>query len=193
MATITFLVDTTKLQKGGSSINNPTPADHPPFILNGTPQGADYQVPLKAGENVRIYMEDANHGQNVKLAPCGIIAHTFKGEALSPSIMKDPKARPIDVPNFDLDMGPSPDFIQYLSNDNPQWTTSPGNWQYWANNPYISDDVQASLVPTFVPYTTFNGSNIVSGLLQYGLVFAITRDGKTVEYFYFDPYLNINA
>jgi hypothetical protein len=33
----------------------------------------------------------------------------------------------------------------------------------------------------------------VSGLLQYGLVFGMTKDGVSVEYFYFDPYLLINS
>ncbi|KFA93870.1 hypothetical protein [Archangium violaceum] len=192
MATITFLIDSTKLPKGGSSISAPVAVGHPPFILNGSPQNPEYQVPVKGGEKVLIYTEEANHSQTVKIAPCGIIAHTFKGESLNPSTMKDPAQRPIDVPNFDMDPGPSPDFIQYLAED-PQWAQSPGNWPYWANNPYISDDVQASVTRTYVPYVTFNGSSLVSGLFQYGLVYALTRDGKSVEYFYFDPFLNINA
>ncbi|WPB82231.1 hypothetical protein KYC5002_24330 [Archangium violaceum] len=193
MATIVFLIDSSKLPKGGSSINAPVAVDHPPFVLNGTPQAPEYQVPIKGKENVLIYTEDANHSQTVKLAPCGIIAHTFKGENLTPAIMKDPASRPIDIPNFDMDPGPSPDFIQYLANDNPQWTTSPSTWPYWANNPFISDDVQASITRTYVPYATFNGSSLVSGTLQYGLVFALTKDGKSVEYFYFDPFLIINS
>lgn len=193
MAIIRFQIDSTKLPKGGSSITAPVGVGHPPFLLNGTQQAAEYQVPIKGGENVRIYTDDASRSQNVKLAPCGIIAHSFKQESLTPAIMKDPKLRPIDVPNFNMENGTSPDFIEYVDNDNPQWGSSPGNWQNWPNNPFISDDVRANSVPTYTPFSTFNGSSIVSGLLQYGLVFALTRDGKSVEYFYFDPYLNINA
>jgi hypothetical protein len=193
MATITFLIDSTKLPKGGSSINAPVAVGHPPFLLNGQPQGPEYKVPIKGGENVVIYMEEANHSQSVKVAPCGIIAHTFKGEALTPTAMKDPALRPIDIPNFDMNAGPSPDFVQYLANDNPQWTTAPSSWPYWAGNPYIWNDLKASLARTYVPYAAFMGSNLVSGTLQYGLVFGLTRDGSSVEYFYFDPYLLINS
>lgn len=193
MATITFLIDSTKLPKGGSSIKSPVAVGHPPFLLNGTPQNPEYPVPLKAGEEVVIYTSEANHSQTVKLAPCGVVAHTFKGENLTTSIMKDPAMRPIDIPNFDMNPGPSPDFIQYVANDNPQWTNSPSNWSYWPNNPFISDDLKASMARTYVPYTTFHGSSLVSGQLQYGLVFGLTRDGATIEYFYFDPYLLINS
>ncbi len=193
MATITFLIDSTTLPKGGSSINAPVAVIHPPLIVNGAPKDPKYQVPIKGGEKVVIYTEEANHSQTVKLAPCGIIAHAFKGEPLTPSIMKDPTARPIDIPNFDMNPGPSPDFIQYLANDNPQWTTTSSSWPYWAGNPYISDDLKASLARTYVPYATFNGSSLVSGLLEYGLAFGLTRDGASIEYFYFDPYLLINA
>lgn len=46
MATIIFQIDFTRLPKmGGSSINVPVPTDHPPFVLNGNPQSAEYQVP----------------------------------------------------------------------------------------------------------------------------------------------------
>ena len=193
MATITFLIDSTKLQKGGPSINAPAAVGPPPFILNGTPQNPEYQVPIKANEEVVIYTVEANHAQSVKIAPCGIIAHTFKGEALTSTIMKDPTLRPIDIPNFDMNPGPSPDFIQYLGNDDPQWTPSPSSWPYWGGNPFISDDVKASMARTYVPFATFRGSSLVSGLLQYGLVYALTRDGASVEYFYFDPYLRINS
>ncbi|MFY0567619.1 hypothetical protein ACN28E_27855 [Archangium lansingense] len=194
MATnITFLIDSTKLQKGGPSINAPVAVSHPPFVLNGKPMDPEYKVPIGGGENVVIYTEEANHSQSVKVAPCGIVAHTFKGEALSPSIMKDPTLRPIDIPNFELYPGPVPDFIAYLPDDNPQWTAAPPSWPYWAGNPLISQGLYASMTRTYVPYVTFNGSRIVSGELQYGLVFGLTRDGTSVEYFYFNPYLVINS
>ncbi len=192
MATINFLIDSTKLPKGGSSLNAPVGVNHPSFLLNGTLQGPEYQVPIKGGEEVVIYTSESNHSQSVKIAPCGIIAHSFKGENLTTSIMTNPALRPIDIPNFDMNPGPSPDFIQYLPAD-PQWTPSPSNWSSWANNPFISNDLKASMARTYVPFATFKGSSLVSGLLQYGLVYGLTRDGATTEYFYFDPYILINS
>ncbi|OJT24217.1 hypothetical protein BO221_13620 [Archangium sp. Cb G35] len=193
MATITFLIDSKSLPKGGSSISTPKDVGHPPFLLNGTQQGAGYVVPIKGGEKVTIYTVEANGVPNVVMAPCGIIAHAFKGEALTPAIMKDPMMQPIDTPNFDMQLGSTPDYIQYLAGVTPQWGNSPSNWPYWGNNPYISHDAQAKMVQTYTPFATFNGSNIVSGKFEYGVTFALTRDGVSSEYFYFDPFININS
>ena len=196
MATITFLIDSTKFPKGsgGTSISTPKAVDHPQFLLNGTlQQDPNYVVPIKGGEKVTIYMVEAKGVANVTMAPCGIIAHSFKNEALTPAIMKDPMMQPIDTPNFDMQLGSTPDYIQYLAGVTPQWGNSPSNWPYWGNNPYISHDAQAKTVQTYTPYATFNGSSIVSGTLQYGVVFALTRDGVSSEYFYFDPNININS
>lgn len=192
MAIINFLIDSTKLPTGGASINSPVAVGHPPFLLNGQLQQPEYQVPVKEGEQVTIYTSEANQLTSVKLAPCGIIAHRFGQNLCTVEMMKSPTLRPFDIPEFDMDPGPQPDFIQFVDNDNPQWQPTPSSWSNWANNPIISDDVQASLVRTYVPFTSFNVSKLVSGLLQYGMEFAMTKDGKTVQYFYFDPYLLIN-
>jgi hypothetical protein len=194
MATINFLIDSTTLPKGGASINEPVAVPHPPFQLNGTLQKNDYQVPIKGDEQVVIYTSEANGVKSLKLAPCGIIAHSFPQESAKPkpSYMTDPALRPIDIPNFDMDPGPSPDFIQFLAAD-PKWAPSPSDWPYWSNNPLITNDVKASMVRTYVPFASFKGSSLVKGVFAYGVVFAMTKDGATVEYFYFDPYLLINS
>jgi hypothetical protein len=192
MAIINFLIDSTKLPTGGSSINSPVAVGHPPFLLNGKLQQPEYQVPVKEGEQVSIYTSEANQLTSVKLAPCGIIAHQFGQNPCTVEMMKAPALRPFDIPDFDMDPGPQPDFIQFVDNDNPQWQPTPSSWSNWANNPIISDDVQASLVRTYIPFASFNITKLQSGLLQYGLEFAMTKDGKTVQYFYFDPYLLIN-
>jgi hypothetical protein len=193
MAVIKFLIDSTKLPQGGSSITAPAAVGHPAFLLNGQLQSnGDYQVPVREGEEVTIYTLEANQVTGVKLAPCGIIAHQFGSKPCTVDMMKDPAQRPFNIPEFDMEFGPQPDFIKYNVNDNPQWQPAPGTWPYWAKNPVISEDVQANLVQTYVPYASFTVSKLVSGLLNYGLEFAMTKDGKTVQYFYFDPYLLIN-
>src|SRR5690242_16963554 len=125
MANITFLIDSTSKElaagKGGSSPNAATPVSHPPFALNGTLSDPEYKVPIGRGETVVIYTQEKNQLPMVKIAPCGIIAHTFQGDPLTTDIMKDPAKRPIDIPNFDMDPGPVPDFIAFLGDDNPQW------------------------------------------------------------------------
>src|SRR5690348_11023540 len=106
MATITFLIDSKSLPKGGSSISTPKDVGHPQFLLNGTLQtDPNFVVPIKAAEKVVIYTVEAKGVPNVVMAPCGIIAHSFKNEALTPAIMKDPMLQPIDTPNFDMQLG----------------------------------------------------------------------------------------
>ncbi|AEI65626.1 hypothetical protein [Corallococcus macrosporus] len=186
MAKIVFLIDSTALPKGGNSVSTAVAVKHPPFLLNGKPEDSEYKVPVARGENIRIYTDEQNHLTSVKLAPNGIIAHSFQGDLLTVAEMKDASKRPIDVPNFDMDPGPVPDFIAYSDNDTP-WTQTPPSWSNWANNPLIDQELTASMTRSYIPYVTFNASTIVSGELQYGVVFGLTRDGATVEYFYFDP------
>ncbi|NOK02069.1 MULTISPECIES: hypothetical protein [Myxococcus] len=192
MAKIVFLIDSNALPKGGASVNTAVAVGHPPLVVNDKPQDADYKVPVAKGENIRIYTEEQNHLTSVKLAPNGIIAHTFQGTQLKVADMKDSSKRPIDIPNFDMDPGPTPDFIAF-GDDAASWTQTPSSWSYWPNNPLIDQDLTASLTRSYIPYVTFNASTIVSGELQYGLVFGLTRDGATVEYFYFDPYIVIGS
>ncbi|QDE71307.1 hypothetical protein [Myxococcus xanthus] len=192
MAKIVFLIDSSALPKGGASVNTAVSVGHPPLVVNDKPQDADYKVPVAKGENIRIYTEEQNHLTSVKLAPNGIIAHTFQGTQLKVADMKDSSKRPIDIPNFDMDPGPTPDFIAF-GDDGVSWTQTPPSWSYWPNNPLIDQDLTASLTRSYIPYVTFNASTIVSGVLQYGLVFGLTRDGATVEYFYFDPYIVIGS
>lgn len=189
---IVFLIDSKKLPKGGASINTATPVAHPQFLLNGTLEDAEFKVPVPNGKAVCIYTEEANHDASMKLAPSGIIAHTFNNVQLTVAAMKDSSTRPIDIPNFDMDPGPVPDFIKY-SNDDTQWAQTPSSWSNWPNNPIIDQSLTASMQNTYIPYVTFNTSMLVRGELQYGLVFGLTRDGASVEYFYFDPYLVIGS
>ncbi|MDC0710384.1 hypothetical protein POL68_18045 [Stigmatella sp. ncwal1] len=189
---ITFLIDSNTLPKGGASVNNAVAVAHPPFLLNGKLSDPETKVPIARGERVVIYTQEKNHLPTVKVAPNGVIAHSFQGDPLTVAIMKDSSKRPIDIPNFDMDPGPTPDFIAYLDN-NTQWGPTPSSWTNWANNPLIEQDLQASMTRSYIPYATFNASTLVNGEFQYGLVFGLTRDGKTVEYFYFDPYLVISA
>ncbi|QDE92981.1 MULTISPECIES: hypothetical protein [Myxococcus] len=192
MAKIVFLIDSSALPKGGASVNTAVAVGHPPFVLNDKPEDAEYKVPVAKGENIRIYTEEKSHLTSVKLAPNGIIAHSFQGTQLTVASMKDSSKRPIDIPNFDMDRGPVPDFIEFSTGD-AQWTQTPPSWSYWANNPLIDQDLKASMTPSYIPYVTFNASTIVSGEFQYGLVFGLTRDGATVEYFYFDPFIVIRS
>ncbi|NVI96847.1 hypothetical protein HV824_01735 [Myxococcus sp. AM009] len=192
MAKIVFLIDSSALPKGGASVNTAVAVGHPPFVLNDKPQDPEYKVPVAKGENIRIYTEEQNHLTSVKLAPNGIIAHTFQGAQLTVAGMKDSSKRPIDIPNFDMDPGPVPDFIAFDDED-AQWTQTPPSWSNWPNNPLIDQDLTASMTRSYIPYVTFNASTIVSGELQYGLVFGLTRDGATVEYFYFDPFIVIGS
>ncbi|AKQ63526.1 hypothetical protein A176_000438 [Myxococcus hansupus] len=192
MAKIVYLIDSSALpKKGGTSVATAVAVGHPPFLLNDNPEGADYKVPVKKGENIRIYTEEKNHLSSVKIAPNGIIVHTFNKDALTVAYMKDSSKRPIDIPNFDMDPGPVPDFVAYSDND-AQWEPAPSSWSNWATNPLIDEDLTASMTRSYIPYVTFNASTIVSGELVYGVVFGLTRDGENIEYFYFDPSIVIS-
>ncbi|WNZ61250.1 hypothetical protein QEG98_36000 [Myxococcus sp. MxC21-1] len=189
---IVFLIDSKKLPKGGATINTATAVAHPPFLLNGTLEDPEFKVPVPSGKTVCIYTEEANHDESVKIAPTGIIAHSFRNVQLKVADMKDPATRPIDIPNFDMDPGPVPDFIAY-SGDDVQWTPAPSSWSNWANNPLIDETLTPGMKRTYIPFVTFRASTIVSGEFQYGMVFGLTKDGTNVEYFYFDPYLVIGS
>ncbi|WP_434347419.1 hypothetical protein ACN6A1_04475 [Myxococcus virescens] len=194
MAKIVFLIDSSALPKGGASVNTAVPVKHPPFLLNDNLQDPEFKVPVAKGEDIQIYTEEKNHLTSVKLAPNGFIAHTFPNQntQLTVAVMKDSSKRPIDIPNFDMDPGPVPDFIAF-GDDDAQWTQTPPSWSNWPNNPLIDQGLTASLTRSYIPYVTFHASTIVSGELQYGLVFGLTRDGATVEYFYFDPFIVIGS
>ncbi|NVJ03759.1 hypothetical protein HUW63_00660 [Myxococcus sp. AM001] len=174
------------------SVNTAVAVEHPPFVLNGKPQGAEYKVPVAQGENIRIYTAEKNHLTSVKLAPNGIIAHSIQGKPLQDSDMMDALRRPIDIPTIDMDPGPVPDFIAFGENGT-WWTQTPPSWSNWPNNPLIDKALTASMTRSYFPCITFGISSNVSGEFQYGLVFGLTRDGATVEYFYFDPFLVIGS
>ncbi|QQR43683.1 hypothetical protein JKA73_32465 [Myxococcus xanthus] len=196
MVKISFLIDSTKLPTGGSSVSTAVAVSHQTFLVNDNPHpnqnDPDYAVPVPSGESVRIYIQEANYASTVGLAPNGIIVHAFNGAPVSDAIMNDATKRPIDIPNFDLDLGPIPDFIGFVG-DSPKWTQTPPSWSNWPNEPLIDQQLRAGWTPTFVPYITFNASKLVSGLLEYGVVFALTKDGANVQYFYFDPFLKIGS
>ncbi|GEL70226.1 hypothetical protein [Myxococcus virescens] len=194
MLKISFLIDSNSLPKGGASIGAAVAIKHPTFLLNDKTHphqdDPDYAVPVPSGENVRIYIQESNYGSTGGIAPNGIIVRRFNDVPLTDAIMNDARQRPIDIPNFDLDLGPIPDFIGYNTEETPKWTQTPPSWA-WPNMPLIDQELRAGWTPTFVPYVTFNASKLVSGLLEYGVVFALTRDGANVQYFYFDPFLKI--
>ncbi len=198
MVKIKFQIDSSKLPQGGSSISTAVAVGHPQLRLNDdptlhppTPDGPDYTVSVANGDNVRIYVQELNSLSTVGLAPCGIIVNTFGKTQLTDAIMNDATQRPIDVPNFDLDQGPIPDFVGFIG-DSSKWTQAPPSW-VWPNAPLIDQEPRVGWLPTYFPYVTFNTSDLKSGLLVYGVVFSLTKDGKNVQYFYFDPKLQIGS
>ncbi|MFP2959376.1 hypothetical protein ACLEPN_16435 [Myxococcus sp. 1LA] len=192
MARIVFLIDSSALPKGGASVTTAVAVEHPPFVLNDQLQDAEYKVPVAPGEKIRIYVAEKYHRMSVKLAPNGVIAHSLQGTPLQVADMMNAMKRPIDIPTIDMDPGPVPDFIA-LGEDPELWTQAPSSWSYWPNNPLIDKGLTPSMTRSYIPYITFGTSSIVSGEFQYGLVFGLTRDGATVEYFYFDPFLVIGS
>ncbi len=192
---IVYLIDSSTLPKGGASVGTATAVPHPKFYLNNELQDGDTKVHVSQGDRIFIYTEEEKHLTSAAIAPNGIIAHSFNGTSLTVATMKDAAKRPIDIPNFDMDPGPAPDFIGYQ--DGQGWQQTPSSWSNWPNNPLIDQNLLPSQVRTYIPYVTFNASTLVSGELVYGVVFGVARlDGKggvNVEYFYFDPSIVIDA
>ena len=198
---IIFQVDSSKLVTGGS-LTNPLPIVHPPMFLKQSAcapahQDGDYPVVIGPQEDVFIYVADANNDMSVRMAPCGLIVHDLGGVSLTNDKMTDPAQQPITLPNFSEDLTNVP----YIKVDpgTPAWHGVPESYANWAGYPMVSQGVTKMLKNIYGPYVHFNGTGDtdVTGKLQYGIIFMVTRfdahNKQTEEYFYFDPYLVING
>ncbi|UQA56983.1 hypothetical protein [Polyangium aurulentum] len=146
-------------------------------------------------EYVNIYMAEANGNLRVRIAPYAVLASTFPdtNTFLTVETMKTDTLRPISVPNFDVDVDSMP-YLNY-GDGSPAWNnTEDKNYQYLTGAPEISQSLTTSNATIYAPYIQFQGTGVpnLTGQLTYGLVFVVTRDGVTQEYFYFDPILMIN-
>ncbi|WP_437963773.1 hypothetical protein WMF04_29085 [Sorangium sp. So ce260] len=192
---INFLVDSTKLP-GGGTIANPTFIVHPQFSLqqDSSPpviQTGDYTVNLKPNEQVILRVVDSNGVVTTRMATYAIIVNTFKGEPLGDGDMTNPATRPINIPEFDEERGGVP-YMAYAGGT-PTWGPAPSGFSNWSGKPMIEQGLSASNATIYDPFIQFEGSSNVTGVLEYGLVFGVTKDGSTISYYAFDPKLGINS
>ncbi|WP_437476119.1 hypothetical protein WME75_25710 [Sorangium sp. So ce1014] len=192
---ITFLVDSTKLPSGGT-IASPTWLVHPQFSLqqDSSPlvvQTGDYTVNIGPNEQVILRVVDANGIVTTRMAPYAIIVNTFKNEPLKDADMLNAATRPINIPEFDEERGGLP-YMQYATGSS-QWGNAPPTYSNWPGQPMIAQGLTASTATIYDPFIQFEGSGNVTGILEYGLVFGVTKDGSKIAYYAFDPKLGINS
>ncbi|XXX77410.1 hypothetical protein WMF30_01375 [Sorangium sp. So ce134] len=192
---INFLIDSTKLPSGGT-LANPTWLVHPQFSLqqdSNQPviQDGNYTVNLKPNEQVILRVVESNGIVTTRMAPYAILVNTFNKEPLTVDQMNNAAIRPINIPEFDEERGDVP-YMTY-ANDTPAWGTAPPTYSNWKGDPMIQQGLKASNATIYDPFIQFEGSGNVKGVLEYGLVFGVTKDGSNIAYYAFDPSLGINS
>lgn len=192
---IAFIVDTTRLPAPGT-YQKPAWTTHFPMSVTQDTGGATTYQPgtiIRVGMNDRVDLSfvDASLGLKVALAPTLILAHTWQqvgqeAVTLKPSDLADDNPnKPIDKPRFDL-THPGVPKMRY-SGDETGWTQVQKTDQlYWPDGAKISQSTTASLDILYGPYATFNLQGW-PGVLTFGVGFSVSKDGKTVGYYYFDP------
>lgn len=195
LTTIAFIVDTTKLPAPGT-YQQPAWTDHYPMAVSHDNNGATTYPPgttIRASMNDRVDLSlvDASLGFKVSLAPTLILAHTWAqvgqdAVTLDPADLSDDNPnKPIDKPRFDVNH-PGVPKMRY-SGDETGWTqVQPADHLYWPAGAKISQNTAVSLEMLYGPYATFNFQGL-PGLLQFGLGFSVSKDGRTIGYYYFDP------
>jgi hypothetical protein len=197
--TITFLVDTHALPAPGT-FKNPAWTQHFPTIVSqngGAPvqYTSDQTVRAGKGDQIDIALVDASLGPAVVLAPVMLLAHAWGSDpnnlpALKPSDLADsnPK-KPIDKPRFDVNHAGMPK-MQYAGSESNWQQVQQSDHLSWSDGAKITEDVSASSDTVYGPYVTFTFQGY-PGILEYGVEFSVSTDGKTVGYYYFDPRIQV--
>lgn len=195
LTSIVFVVDTTKLPAPGT-YQQPAWTEHYPMSVSHDGGGAVTYAPstvIRAGlaDRVDLSLVDASLGYRVALAPTLILAHTWTqaGQApmtLTPSDLADSNAnKPIDQPRFDVNH-PGVPKMSYAGEETGWQQVQSSDHLYWPDGAKISQPTAVTLDMLYGPYATFNFQGL-PGLLEFGLGFSVSKDGKTIGYYYFDP------
>ena len=203
---IIFLIDSTRcINQPGGTLAKPQyypgaggDGGHPPLIwgTGGDPsqykrETGDFKVPVTAGDEVYISLQELNAAPNVTLAPVGFIAMTWNGKNFAKGVLGS-----ADQPFGDISFLDTRNDLydyEYVSGQNSNWGPDSKNPQYWATThdarlgsvvkrgPYI-------LLPTLSP----PGQKPPSIDFAYGVEFYCTINGELVGTYEFDPIITIN-
>lgn len=194
---IVFLVDTHSLPSPGT-YKQPAVIGHFPQVVtrdNGAPQTYDPGATVRAGKSDRVIISltDASLGLQVELAPVLLLAHSWaptngNKETLTPGDLASSNPdKPIDMPRFDVTRVELPK-MRYVGDETNWVQVQPTDHLYWSDGTRIGQDVAVSVDTLYGPNVTFNFQGI-AGVLEYGVGFAVSKDGVTIGYYYFDPML----
>ena len=196
---ITFLVNIHQLPEPGT-FEYPAWTQHFPTVVSqdgGSPVQctSDQTVRAGKGDQIIISFMDASLGPSAELAPVLLLAHTWGADAnhvqtLRPADLADDNPnKPIDKPRFD---------VNHAGVARMQYKGDVADWQqvqqashlWWPDGAVISQDTAVTTDTVYGPYVTFNFQGM-AGILEYGIAFAVSKDGKTIGYYYFDPKIQV--
>lgn len=204
---IIFTVDISTLPSTGGSFDNPVAVAHPVMLVsqnNGpsTSHDGDYPVPVSQEEQIQIWLEDLGRRQNIIIAPVRFIAHSWKdGAQVKTFVTGEPtdsdtqinilgENKPLDLPAF-MERHADAYGFDYAATQ-PQWADDNAPFtSYWKDGGVLAgQDGTPSTPRIYNPYVTFDIADSI-GLLNYGLEFVVYNSGKSMGYFWFDPYINV--
>jgi hypothetical protein len=187
---IVFVIDTHSLPTAGT-YQQPAWTQHFPQTVTrdgGAPTTYEPGTTVRAGlsDRVDISFLDASLGLQVEIAPVLLLAHTWNGTALTPAALASSNPnKPIDAPRFDVTRRGAPK-MQYAGDETGWGQVQASDHLSWSDGAKIGQNVAVSVDNLYGPYMTFNLQGI-PGTLEYGVGFAVSRDGQVVGYYYFDP------
>lgn len=196
---ITFLVDTHSLPAPGT-FERPAWTNHFPTVVSrdgGAPihYNSEDTVRASVGDRIIIAFQDAAMGLYVELAPVMFLAHRWGADAnslkvLTPGDLADSNPdKPLDKPRFDVNHVGLPK-MQYVGSETDWQQVQPNDNLSWKDGVKISENTSVSTATLYGPYVTFNFQD-EPGILEYGLSFSVSKDGKTMGYYYFDPCIQV--
>lgn len=187
---INFIVDTSRLPAAGT-FERPAFTHHFEMSVDRDMAGAHTVsaggiVRVGSSDRVDLALVDRSLGLRVELAPVLLLAHMWNGDVLTPKDMADSNPeKPIDKPRYDVRHNDVPK-MQYKGSETGWQQVSSDNHLWWSNGAKIAQDVSVTRADLYRPYVTFNFQGLV-GLFQYGIEFAVSKNGETIGYYYFDP------
>lgn len=191
---IIFLIDPSSLTDSSGTFEAPVGVSHPNMLViqdGGTPtqHDGDYKVLVPKGERIQIWLEDVGRRPNVLIAPVRLVANQWNNENLSLSQVNGPDT-PIGRPNYMVNHEDEYGFV--YTGAQTEWQTDdiPAITHWGFKGVEAGRDGQTECPRVHSPYVTFNMTDY-SGLLWYGLEFALTVSGQFKGYYFFDPYIQV--
>ncbi|HSN99950.1 MAG TPA: hypothetical protein VLS89_16760 [Candidatus Nanopelagicales bacterium] len=187
---IVFVIDTHSLPNPGT-YQQPAWTQHFPQTVTrdgGAPTKYEPGQVVRAGlsDRVDISFIDTSLGLAVEIAPVLLLAHAWNQKVLTPADLASSNPnKPIDMPRFDVTRRGAPK-MQYAGDETGWGQVQGADHLYWSDGAKIGQNVAVSVDNLYGPYATFNLQGI-PGVLEYGVGFAVSKDGKNIGYYYFDP------